>query len=171
MTDRQHRSAITGEFVTAEYAEANPDTTVSESRDDLAAELRRLRGVNHNLQVALYGANVKIVELEANLDHLRTEDIPVIQQRRDELIARVAELEGLVGAESGEPIVRTVGDLTARHIGKRVRVGDGAGAIEGRLLNIEHDKRTTDVAIAEGDQDWVDWWSAGPRDTPCEVLG
>ena len=69
-----------------------------------------------------------------------------------------------------EPIVRTVGDLTARHIGKRVRVGDGAGAIEGRLLNIEHDKRTTDVAIAEGDQDVADWWPAGPHDTPVEVL-
>ena len=40
-----------------------------------------------------------ILELLANLDHLRTEDIPVIQQRRDELIARVAELEGLVEAE------------------------------------------------------------------------
>ena len=70
----------------------------------------------------------------------------------------------------GQPIVRTVGDLTARHIGRRVRVGDGAGAIEGRLLNIEHDKRTTDVAIAEGDQDVADWWPADPRDTPCEVL-
>lgn len=94
-----HHSAITGEFVTAEHAKNNPDTTVSESRDDLAAELRRLRGVNHNLQVALHGANVKLVELEANLDHLRTEDIPVIQQRRDELIARVAELEELVEVE------------------------------------------------------------------------
>ena len=30
MTD--HRSAITGKFVTAEHAEANPDTTVSEQR-------------------------------------------------------------------------------------------------------------------------------------------
>lgn len=73
-------------------------------------------------------------------------------------------------SRTGQPIVTTVGDLTARHIGKRVRVGDGAGAIEGRLLNIEHDKRTTDVAIAEGDQDVADWWPAGPRDTPCEVL-
>ena len=71
---------------------------------------------------------------------------------------------------TGHPIVRTVGDLTARHIGKRVRVGAGAGAIEGRLLNIEHDKRTTDVAIAEGDQDVADWWPAGPHDTPVEVL-
>ena len=31
MTD--HRSAITGQYVTAEHAEANPDTTVSERRN------------------------------------------------------------------------------------------------------------------------------------------
>lgn len=37
-----HRSAITGQYVTAEHAKTNPDTTVSENRDDLAAELRRL---------------------------------------------------------------------------------------------------------------------------------
>lgn len=43
MTDRQHRDAITGQYVTAEDATANPDTTVSEQRvrrpasDDSAA--------------------------------------------------------------------------------------------------------------------------------------
>lgn len=58
-----HRDAITGEHVTAEHAKTSPDTTVSESRDDLAAELRRLRGVNHTLTVALDGANAKIAEL------------------------------------------------------------------------------------------------------------
>ena len=42
MTDKTHRSAITGQFVTAEHAEANPDTTVSESP---CAECERLRGV------------------------------------------------------------------------------------------------------------------------------
>ena len=86
---------------------------------------------------------------------------------RDAIVGYREEVERL---RDGLPIVRTVGDLTARHIGKRVRVGDGAGAIEGRLLNIEHDKRTTDVAIAEGDQDVADWWPAGPHDTPVEVL-
>lgn len=132
MTDR-HRSAITGEFVTAEHAAANPDTTVSESP---CAECERLRGVNHAQKVAIDGYREEVERL------------------RD-----------------GLAVVRTVGDLTARHIGKRVRVGGGACAIEGRLLNIEHDKRTTDVAIAEGDQDVADWWPAGPRDTPVEVLG
>ena len=40
-----------------------------------------------------------VLGLLDELDHLRTEDIPVIQRRRDELIARVAELEGLVEVE------------------------------------------------------------------------
>ena len=62
MTDR-HRDAITVQCVTAEHAEAKPDTTVSESHDDLAAEVRRLHGVNHALTVALDGANSKIREL------------------------------------------------------------------------------------------------------------
>lgn len=127
-----HRDAITGQFVTAEHAAANPDTTVSESP---CTECERLRAVVHTQGVALDGYREEVERL------------------------RVAE-----------PVVRTVGDLTARHIGKRVRIGGGAGAIEGRLLNIEHDKRTTDVAIAEGDQDVADWWPGGPRDTPCEVL-
>lgn len=122
-----HRSAITGEFVTAEHAAANPDTTVSEQRTRRPAsdhtELRRraeacpmpdndpdtlsewyeledLTGRTYPLPpidaafIAACSPKV-ILELLANLDHLRTEDIPVIQQRRDELIARVAELERL----------------------------------------------------------------------------
>lgn len=125
-----HRDAITGQYVAAEHAKTNPDTTVSESP---CAECERLRSVVQTQGVALDGYR--------EAERMRA-----------------------------DPIVRTVGDLTARHIGKRVRVGGGAGAIEGRLLNIEHDKRTTDVAIAEGDQDVADWWPAGPHDTPCEVL-
>lgn len=129
MTD--HRSAITGEFVTAEHAAENPDTTVSEQRtrrpasdyaelrklaeacpmpdndpDTLSEwyELKELTERNYPIPpidaafIAACSPTV-VLELLANLDHLRTEDIPVIQQRRDELIARVAELEGLVGAE------------------------------------------------------------------------
>ena len=41
MTDRK-RSAISGEFVTAEYADTHPDTTVSESRPARAEERERL---------------------------------------------------------------------------------------------------------------------------------
>ena len=283
MTD--HRDAITGQYVTAEHAKTNPDTTVSESP---CAECERLRGVVHTQGVAIDGANARIGELTTELAEaghaarsIRAYCEAFVEGSEDrdpepwspaayvlaildgteeadeprpgpagearacptchgtgvhayddhhakpcadccrhsqgvwQLTEHYGDLNGrwccLAGcgftwasraayegywlgksdaavdgdpdhdhdansnskAQLGvglEPIVRTVGDLTARHIGKRVRVGDGAGAIEGRLLNIEHDKRTTDVAIAEGDQDVADWWPAGPHDTPVEVL-
>lgn len=121
MNDR-HRSAIT---VTAEHAAENPDATVSEARTRRPAsdyaKLRKLaeacpeEGANNGWYtkdayqlptiapddrpfIAACSPTV-ILELLDELEHLRTEDIPVIQQRRDELIARVAELEGLVEAE------------------------------------------------------------------------
>ena len=125
MTD--HRSAITGEYVTAEHAAENPDTTVAEQRtrrpasdyaelrklaeacpmpdndpDTLSEwyELKELTERNYPIPpidaafIAACSPTV-VLELLANLDHLRTEDIPVIQRRRDELI----ELEGLVEVE------------------------------------------------------------------------
>ena len=46
MTDKTHRSAITGKFVTDEHAEASPDTTVSESP---CTECERLRGRQEHL--------------------------------------------------------------------------------------------------------------------------
>ena len=96
MTDKTHRSAITGQYVTAERAAENPDTTVSEARD-----------------------------------------------------------------HQPEPIVRTVGDLTARHIGKRVRV-------EGCEYTLDHIGPSKCLfifgpgAYFPGQQ--------FPLDTPCEVL-
>lgn len=120
MSDR-HRSAITGEFVTAEHAAANPDTTVSES---LCTECERLRGVIHTQGVVLDGYLVEVERLRA-----------------------------------AEPIVRTVGDLTARHIGKRVRLEGSAvvlhslaAALDGVLL------LSPDGAFRV------------TSDTPCEVL-
>ena len=193
MTD--HRDAITGKYVTAEHAKTNPDTTVSESP---CAECERLRGVVHTQGVAIDGANARIGELTTELAEaghaarsIRAYCEAFVEGSEDrdpEPWSPAAYVLAILDGDPDhdhdansnskaqlgvglEPIVRTVGDLTARHIGKRVRVGDGAGAIEGRLLNIEHDERTTDVAIAEGDQDVADWWPAGPRDTPCEVLG
>ena len=151
-----HRSAITGEFVTAEYAEANPSTTVSEQRTRRPAgdysDLRKLAEAcppEDDFNAIWYSED----RLEFAIG---TRDRPfvaacsptVVLGLLDELDRLRASLAEAVS--TGLPIVRTVGDLTARHIGKRVRVGGGAGAIEGRLLNIEHDKRTTDVAIAVG---------------------
>lgn len=124
MTD--HRDAITGQYVTAEHAEADPDTTVSESP---CAECERLRGVVHTQGVALDGYREEVERLRA------------------------------------EPIVRTVGDLTPRHVGRRVSV-DG---FEGELVAF--------VALFDGivtvEVLTVDDFSAPRRctlDTPCEVL-
>ena len=82
----------------------------------------------------------------------------------DELETAYAPLTPVLDAD-GQPVVRTVGDLTARHIGRGVRV-DG---FEGELVAL--------VALFDGivtvevltDDDLSD-----PRrctiDTPCEVL-
>ena len=125
MTD--HRDAITGQYVTAEHAKTNPDTTVSESP---CAECERLRGVVEAQGVVLDGYLVEVERLR----------------------------EGL-------PIVRTVGDLTPRHVGRWVSV-DG---FEGELVAL--------VALFDGivtvEVLTVDDFSAPRRctlDTPCEVL-
>ena len=59
----------------------------------------------------------------------------------------------------GQPVVHTVGDLTARHIRHRpqilLRVGDAVGTLyAGRVLALVTRDRTIDLTI----------------DTPCEVL-
>ena len=66
------------------------------------------------------------------------------------------------------PIVRTVGDLTARHIGKRVRVRDDVdGDTEGVLAALDSgatvNPRLVDVRVGEE-------WVLAPIDTPVEVL-
>ena len=60
---------------------------------------------------------------------------------------------------AGQPVVHTVGDLTARHIRHRpqilLRVGDAVGTLyAGRVLALVTRDRTIDLTI----------------DTPCEVL-
>ena len=68
MTDR-HRSAITGKFVTDEHAEANPDTTVSESP---CTECERLRGIIHAQKVAIDGYREEVERLRDELPIVRT---------------------------------------------------------------------------------------------------
>ena len=124
MTD--HRSAITGQYVTAEYAKTNPDTTVSESP---CAECGRLRGVVRTQRVALDGYREEVERLRA------------------------------------EPIVRTVGDLTARHIGRRARIGKTPPAtlmgLSWREVGVRVHLFTPDAEAA---------WQNLPLNTPCEVL-
>ena len=65
----------------------------------------------------------------------------------------------------GQPIVRTVGDLTARHIGRRVRVGKTPPAtlmgLSWREVGVRVHLFTPDAEAA---------WQNLPLNTPCEVL-
>ena len=80
MTDKTHRSAVTGQYVTAEHAAENPDTTVSESP---CAECERLGGVVHALRVALDGANAKITELTGDLASIRAYCEAFVEESED----------------------------------------------------------------------------------------
>ena len=132
MTD--HRSAITGQYVTADHAEANPDTTVSES---------------------------PCTECERMLDAILLQKSAIDGYRE--------ELERLRAAE---PIVRTVGDLTARHIGQSVRVFEGPFFTLRHLSSFIRGESTDYIELgAEWDDDPDEWeYFETPLDTPCEVL-
>lgn len=125
MTD--HRDAITGQYVTAEHAKTNPDTTVSESP---CAECERMLDA--------------ILLQKSAIDHYREE---VERLRAD------------------QPIVRTVGDLTARHVGRRVWVDGFEGELVA-LVTLFYGIITVEVLTDDN-------FSAPRRctlDTPCEVL-
>ena len=57
----------------------------------------------------------------------------------------------------GLPVVRTVGDLAARHVGRRVTVPEGTGV----LVRMLDGQVTVDL---DGLRPWY------PLDTPCELL-
>ena len=66
----------------------------------------------------------------------------------------------------GLPVVTTVGDLTARHIGRRVRVD---GWFEGALRELSASDQPDEVDLtALGDGEIR--YGCIPLDTPCEVL-
>lgn len=176
MTD--HRDAITGQFVTADHAAANPDTTVSESP---CRECERLRGVVHTLRVALDGANARIGELTTELAEaeyaargIRAYCEAFVEESEDPdpepwnpAAYVLSILDGAdVTPADGQPAVRTVGDLTARHIGKRVRVGKTPPAtlagLSWREVGIRVHLVTTDAEAV---------WQNLPLNTPVEVLG
>ena len=66
---------------------------------------------------------------------------------------------------TGHPIVRTVGDLTARHFGRRVRIGktpaDTLTGLSWREVGVQVHLLTPDAEAA---------WQNLPLNTPCEVL-
>ena len=72
----------------------------------------------------------------------------------------------------GQPIVRTVGDLTARHIGQSVRVFEGPFFTLRHLSSFIRGESTDYIELgAEWDDDPDEWeYFETPLDTPCEVL-
>lgn len=104
---------------------------------------------------------------------LRTDDGPIRGLVGDGLVSAesAAAYEHMLGPlvpildADGQPVVRTVGDLTARHIGRRVRV-DG---FEGELVALValFDGIVTVEVLTDGDL-------SAPRrctiDTPCAVV-
>ena len=94
--------------------------------------------------------------------NLRTRWLPLAEElwRR---ITPVLDADGL-------PVVTTVGDLTARHLGKRVQV---EGCAEGHVYKMVSSGMSPvypriRLAIENDDDCW--WLPAFPLDTPCEVL-
>ena len=71
-----------------------------------------------------------------------------------------------------EPIVRTVGDLTARHIGQSVRVFEGPFFTLRHLSSFIRGEWDDYIGLgAEWDDDPDEWeYFETPLDTPCEVL-
>ena len=79
------------------------------------------------------------------------------------------EVEALVAAVRADAAaVRTVGDLTARHVGKRVRVEGHKGTLSalfaGGSLSVHVDE------VGAGDLVPTLWLIPATLDTPCEVL-
>ena len=83
-----------------------------------------------------------------------------------EALATLGPLAPVLDAD-GLPVVATVGDLTARHIGRRVRVEGHTFATLGRILATR-----TLVSLRGFDTDG-EWTCLAPipHDTPAEVLG
>lgn len=123
-------------------------------------------GMGIALAAAAVNALPAMLDAAAERDDLAA----ALRYREEQVTRRGAERDALapitpVLDADGQPVVRTVGDLTARHIGKRVRV-DG---FEGELVAL--------VALFDGivtvEVLTVDDFSAPRRctlDTPCEVL-
>ena len=86
----------------------------------------------------------------------------------DEVLTVFGPLAPVLDAD-GLPVVHTVGDLTARHIGKRVRVQRFEGVLSGIFAT------SVRPIILHIDDDAGALWIVSPEseltlDTPCEVL-
>ena len=183
MTDKTHRSAVTGKYVTADHAAENPDTTVSESRT------RRPAGDYSDLRARAEACPPEddVNSIWYSEDRLAfaigTQDRPFVAACSPIVVlGLLGELDRLRGVnhalrvaiegESTEPIVRTVGDLTARHIGQSVRVFEGPFFTLRHLSSFIRGESTDYIELgAEWDDDPDEWeYFETPLDTPCEVL-
>ena len=79
----------------------------------------------------------------------------------DELGVAFGPLTPVLDAD-GLPVVRTVGDLTARHVGRRVRVEGWGETVFREVFPTQHSAR---CLFADGDHEF-----AATIDIPCEVL-
>lgn len=151
-------------------ATENPDTTVSESP---CTECERLRGVVHAQEIAINGYREAAVScaapawrdaLEWAAQHIFVNNGQTTNARRW-LQAAAGSVSGIAEVRDGLPIVRTVGDLTARHVGRRVRLD-------------EHYDGTLETIFAHGGYmslnfthpEGFAFGCSRPLDTPCEVL-
>ena len=90
---------------------------------------------------------------------------PEIAPFSADMVAKYAPITPILDAD-GLPVVRTVGDLTARHTGRRVRVGtEGA---EGSLDALDIGRHRFVVYLIGADA--VHVLGGLTPDTPCEVL-
>ena len=82
-----------------------------------------------------------------------------------EALATLGPLSPVLDAD-GRPVVTTVGDLTARHIGRRVRLDDHYDAKLETIFAHEGGKVALNFTHAEG----FTYGCSRTIDTPCEVL-
>ena len=83
----------------------------------------------------------------------------------DEVLTVFGPLTPVLDAD-GLPVVTTVGDLTARHVGKRVRVGLTTFEALGRILAT---RTLVSLRGMDTDGQWT-FIEPVPLDTPVEVL-
>lgn len=112
MTDRK-RSAISGQFVTAEYADTHPDTTVSESRPARAEEqthaIEALVDEVRRTGCAVEIAGVRIAPCDERGQTADTRALAHMAEARDNARAESERLAGLVEA------VRALHQPAGRH--------------------------------------------------------
>ena len=97
---------------------------------------------------------------DSTSDHECPDPVPCRHRGAGAVLARV--LPALLNAADGQPVVRTVGDLTARHIGRRVRVEGWGETVFREVFPTQHSAR---CLFADGDHEF-----AATIDIPCEVL-